>query len=445
MQHTTTPASDLHRIVIVGGGAGGLELATLLGRTVGRHNKATITLIDKNRTHIWKPKLHEIAAGSMDINLHQLDYLAQAHWNYFQYRVGEMTGLDRENRLVHLAPYVDEEGKQVTSERSFGYDTLVIAVGSRTNDFGIPGVTENAIRLDTPEQAERFHRSLVNACIRAHAQNTPLKPGQLQIAIIGAGATGVELAAELRHTMRGIIAYGLDKINPDTDVVLTIIEAGERILPALPERLAKSVTDILQKLDIKLRTSAKVVEVAPDGVKLADGAFIPAELIVWAAGVRAPVFLQRLGLEVNKINQLVVKQTLQTTQDENIFAIGDCAACPWPEQGANAWIPPRAQAANQQASHLAKQIRRRLNGQALEPWTYKDFGSLVSLGEHWAVGGLMGNLSRGTFFIDGYIARIMYNSLYKKHQLALHGFFKVALDTLSNFIRRTSRPTIKLH
>ncbi|WP_020560998.1 NAD(P)/FAD-dependent oxidoreductase [Thiofilum flexile] len=445
MQNTTKPDPNLHRIVIVGGGAGGLELATLLGDTLGRQRKAAITLIDKSRTHIWKPKLHEIAAGSMDINLHQLDYLAQAHWHHFQFRIGEMTGLDRENRLVHLAPYVDEEGKQVTAERSFGYDTLVIAVGSRTNDFGIPGVTENAIRLDSPEQAERFHRSLVNACIRAHAQNAPLKPGQLQIAIIGAGATGVELAAELRHTMRGIIAYGLDNVNPDKDVVLTIIEAGERILPALPERLAKSVTDILNKLDIKLRTSAKVIEVAPDGVKLADGAFIPAELIVWAAGVRAPVFLQRLGLEVNKINQLVVKQTLQTTQDENIFAMGDCAACPWPEQGPNAWIPPRAQAANQQATHLSKQIRRRLNGQALEPWKYKDFGSLVSVGEHWASGGLMGNISQGTFFIDGYVARLMYNSLYKKHQLALHGFLKVALDTVSNFIRRTSRPTIKLH
>jgi NADH dehydrogenase len=438
-------ATELHRIVIVGGGAGGLELATLLGRSLGRHNKAEITLIDKNRTHIWKPKLHEIAAGSMDINLHQLDYLAQAHWNYFRFRIGEMTGLDRENRLVHLAPYLDEEGKQVTSERSIGYDTLVIAVGSRTNDFGTKGVAENAIRLDTPEQAERFHRNVVNACIRAHVQPKPLKPGQLQIAIIGAGATGVELSAELRHTMRTIVAYGLDSIDPDTDIVITLIEAGERILPALPERLAKSVTDILDKLDIQLRTSARVVEVTPEGVKLADESFIPAELVVWAAGVRAPMFLQKLGLETNKLNQLVVQQTLQTTQDENIFSMGDCAACPWPQQGENAWVPPRAQAAHQQAEHLAKQLARRMNGQPLEPWQYKDFGSLVSLGEHWAVGGLMGNISRSTFFIDGYIARIMYNSLYKKHQLTLFGFWKVALDTLGNIIRRSARPSIKLH
>lgn len=438
-------ATELHRIVIVGGGAGGLELATLLGRSLGRHNKAEITLIDKNRTHIWKPKLHEIAAGSMDINLHQLDYLAQAHWNYFRFRIGEMTGLDRENRLVHLAPYLDEEGKQVTSERSIGYDTLVIAVGSRTNDFGTKGVAENAIRLDTPEQAERFHRNVVNACIRAHVQPKPLKPGQLKIAIIGAGATGVELSAELRHTMRTIVAYGLDSIDPDTDIVITLIEAGERILPALPERLAKSVTDILDKLDIQLRTSARVVEVTPEGVKLADESFIPAELVVWAAGVRAPMFLQKLGLETNKLNQLVVQQTLQTTQDENIFSMGDCAACPWPQQGENAWVPPRAQAAHQQAEHLAKQLARRMNGQPLEPWQYKDFGSLVSLGEHWAVGGLMGNISRSTFFIDGYIARIMYNSLYKKHQLTLFGFWKVALDTLGNIIRRSARPSIKLH
>jgi NADH dehydrogenase len=125
--------------------------------------------------------------------------------------------------------------------------------------------------------------------------------------------------------------------------------------------------------------------------------------------------------------------------------MGDCAACPWPQQGENAWVPPRAQAAHQQAEHLAKQLARRMNGQPLEPWQYKDFGSLVSLGEHWAVGGLMGNISRSTFFIDGYIARIMYNSLYKKHQLTLFGFWKVALDTLGNIIRRSARPSIKLH
>ena len=187
MQIHTPDGEGMHRIVIVGGGAGGLELATLLGNSLGKAQRAHITLIDKNRTHIWKPMLHEIASGSMDYTLHEVDYLAQAHWHHFRYRIGAMTGIDREQQLVHVAAHQDEEGNPVTQERSFPYDTLVIAIGSRTNDFKIPGVAEHAIQLDTPEQAQRFHRKLVNACIRANAQAEPLHRNQLQLAIIGAG------------------------------------------------------------------------------------------------------------------------------------------------------------------------------------------------------------------------------------------------------------------
>ncbi len=446
MQVNTQDGEGLHRIVIVGGGAGGLELATMLGKSLGKRGKAHITLIDKNRTHIWKPKLHEIAAGSMDMSQHEVDYLAHSHWKNFRYRVGEMVGLDRVNKQVHLAPHIDQEGRQVTEERSFSYDTLVIAVGSRTNDFGIKGVEEHAIRLDTPDQAGRFHRRLVNACIRAHAQNKPLKPGQLNVAIIGAGATGVELAAELRYTTRALVSYGLDSIEPEKDIVLTLIEAESRILPALPERLTQSATRVMEKLRVGIRTHARVTEVTPDGINLADGDFIPAELIVWAAGVRAPAFLKDLaGLESNRINQLLVKPNLQTTQDENIFAIGDCAACQWPGKDAGVMIPPRAQAAHQQAVYMAKQIKNRLTGTASKDWKYQDFGSLVSLGEHSAIGGLMGNMSRSIFFIEGYVARLMYTSLYKSHQLTLHGIWKVTMETLANLIRRNSRPEIKLH
>jgi NADH dehydrogenase len=446
MHESKSATTNLHRIVIVGGGSGGLELATMLGKSLGKRGKAHITLIDKNRTHIWKPKLHEIAAGSMDTAQHEVDYLGHAHWKHFRYRVGEMTGLDREKRQVHLAPHIDSEGKEVTRQRSFSYDTLVIAVGSRTNDFGIKGVEEHAIRLDTPDQANRFHHRLVNACIRANAQDAPLKTGQLNVAIIGAGATGVELAAELRHTTRAIVSYGLENIKPDRDIKIHIVEAAPRILPALSERLAASAGKIMHNLQIDLHTNAMVNEVTPGEVRLKDGNTIPAELIVWAAGIRAPAFLNNLdGLESNGINQLVVKQNLQTTRDPSIFVIGDCAACPWPEKGEGMLVPPRAQAAHQQAVHLAKQIPKQIDGKPVSDWKYRDFGSLVSLGEHWAVGGLMGNLARSTLFIDGYVARLMYNSLYKSHQLTLHGIWKVMLETLANMIRRNARPEIKLH
>jgi len=440
----TDDVAPAHRIVIVGGGAGGLELATELGDKLGRRGKADITLIDKARAHLWKPLLHEIAAGSMDLGHHELDYLAQAHWHHFHYRTGEMVGLDRGRRQVLVGPVIEENGTEVTPARGYPYDTLVLAVGSLTNDFGTPGVVEHAIRLETPEQAARFHRRLVNACLRAQNQSEPLRPGQLQVAIIGGGATGVELAAELHKSTRELVAFGLDRIDPDRDITLHLIEAADRILPALPPRISEAATELLGELGVKVHTSARVAALMPNGLKLADGGIINAELVIWAAGVKAPAFLKDLdGLETNPIHQLVVRQTLQTTRDDNIFAIGDCAACPWPER--NTIVPPRAQAAHQQSTHLAKQLRRKLMGQPLEPWHYRDFGSLVSLGEYSTVGSLMGKLVGQSFFVEGYFARFMYVSLYKMHEYALHGFIKVALDTAVRLINRRTEPQVKLH
>ena len=438
--HSTSP----HRIVIVGGGAGGLELATRLGDTLGRRGTAQITLIDRSRTHLWKPLLHEVAAGSMDVDQHTLDYLAQARWHHFRFRLGSMAGLDRERRVVQVAPTHDDEGRLLIGERDIRYDTLVIAVGSGTNDFGTPGAQEHAISLDMPAQAERFHNRLINACIRANAQRAPLRPEQLHVAIIGAGATGVELAAELHHTTRELVAFGLERIDAERDIRITLIEAGPRVLPVLPERLSISTLELLEKLRIQVLTGARVTAVEADSVLIADGRRIPAELTVWAAGIKAPDFLKDLaGLETNKLNQLVVTPELQTTRDPDIFALGDCAACAWPGRDHN--VPPRAQAAQQQASLLASTLQRRLAGKPLRPFVYRDFGSLVSLGNYSTVGTLMGALIGGSLFIEGLFARLMYVSLYRMHLYALHGFAKVFFDTLARLITRRTEPRVKLH
>jgi NADH dehydrogenase len=417
---------------------------TRLGDKLGRRGKANITLVEKTRTHLWKPLLHEIAAGSMDTGQHELDYLAQAHWHHFRYRLGEMIGLDRAQRLVHLSATYDEEGRPITPERSVPYDILVIAIGSESNDFGTPGVKEHAIKLDTTEEAKRFNRRLVNACLLAHTQHEPIRPAQLHVAIVGAGATGTELSAELHRTARGVVAYGLDRIDPDKDIQITLLDAAPRILPALPQRIADATMRILEKLKVEVRTGARVMQVRADGVELVGGDFIPSELVVWAAGVRGPEVLQRLdGLESSRSSQLVVTPTLQTTRDPSVFAMGDCA---WlvPE-GETQPVPPRAQAAHQQASHLYRQIIRKLGGKPLEPFVYRDFGSLVSLGEYSTVGNLMGFLAGRSLFIEGHFARLMYRSLYKMHEIALHGWAKVGLETLSRALTRRTEPQVKLH
>jgi NADH:ubiquinone reductase (H+-translocating) len=439
-----TSLAELHHIIIVGGGAGGIELATRLGDKLGKKGRARITLVEKSRTHIWKPLLYEIAAGSMDVGHHELDYLAQGHWHGFQFRYGEMTGIDRAERQVHLAATFDDEGRQITPKRSFTYDTLVVAVGSVGNDFGTPGVMRHAIMLDTPEQAQRFNRRLINACVRAYAQPEPIRPGQLHVTVIGAGATGTELAAELHSTARSFIAFGLEKIDPDKDIKISLVEAADRILPPLPERIARATADILQNLGVEIRTKSHVAEVTAEGVKLASGELIPSELVVWAAGVKGPDVLGKLdGLEVSRSHQLVIKPTLQTTRDDNIFALGDCAYLVL--DGQSRPIPPRAQAAHQQASHLVGQLQRRMRGEPLRPYVYRDFGTLVSLGESSTVGSLMGFASGRGVFVEGLFARLMYRSLSKMHEMALHGPAKVGLDTFASLLTRRTEPHVKLH
>ena len=257
---TRSTPPTLHRIVIVGGGAGGLELATLLGDRLGKTHHAQITLIDKKRTHFWKPHLHEIAAGNVNLGMHELSYMAQAHWHSFTDRVGEMTGLDRTRRVVPIAPHLDEDGEQVTPVREIPYDTLVLAVGSQTNCFGTPGAREHAIFLDTPEEAQRFHRKLVNAMIRAQSVVDRLEPHHLQVAIVGGGATGVELAAELRHACKQVLRYGLRQLQGLT-IGVHLVEANGRILTALAPRIADRALQQLCSLSIRVHVEARVARV----------------------------------------------------------------------------------------------------------------------------------------------------------------------------------------
>ena len=434
----------LHHIVVAGGGAGGLELVTKLGDTLGKRGKARITLVEKSRTHLWKPLLHSVAAGSLRRSQHELNYLAQAHWHHFTYKYGEVVGLDRSAKLLHLGEMHDEDGRPITPARSLPYDTLVMAIGSITNDFGTPGAAQFAVPLENPEQASRFNRRIVNACLRANAQSGPVRPGQLHVAIIGAGATGTELAAELHHTVRDVVGYGLDRIDPARDIHIVLIEAAERILPALPERISAATVELLTSLGVEVRCGARVAEVREDGVVLTGGEFIPSELVVWSAGVKAPDFLHEIdGLETNRINQLVVTETLQTSRDANIFAIGDCACCPRP--GDTAPVPPRAQAAHQMAAHMVRQIDLLLDRRPLEPFRYRDFGALVSLGRFSEVGNLLGSLFGRGMFVEGLFARAMYRSLYKMHEAALHGGPSVFWRSLLSVVGQRPTPSVKLH
>lgn len=438
---------NLHRVVIVGGGAGGLELATKLGNTLGKKKIAEIILIDAKKTHVWKPLLHEIAAGSLNPDKDELEYLAQAHWHHFKFRYGRVNQVDSQNKTVSIEPTYDIDGTEIIPLRKIKYDTLVLSVGSTVNDFNIPGAKEFAVALDTQDQAERFHQKLHNSILRAQTQKGSVRPGQLEVVIVGGGATGVELAAELHKATREMTAYGLDRVNPDRDISISLVEASNRLLPALPVKISTSVESELRKLNVKLFLGERVTKVTKDGIETQSGKKIISSLVVWAAGIKAPEFLSHIkGIETNSIHQIKVESTLQSTSNADIFAFGDCAACPV-KPGSDLLVPPRAQAAHQQASMLYKSIKSKVlkPNKALANYVYKDYGSLVNLGRYSTVGNLMGSLLGGSMFVEGLIARLMYLMLYQMHLSALHGVVSVIFRLLGKIISRRTEARVKLH
>ncbi|WP_159995658.1 NAD(P)/FAD-dependent oxidoreductase [Roseomonas sp. 18066] len=432
-------AATPHRIVIVGGGAGGVHLATRLGRRLGRQGRAEILLVDRDASHIWKPRLHEVAAGTLDSGQEQVSFVVQASRHHFRYWPGEMRGLDRTRKVIQLGALADRNGAEVLPARALSYDTLVIAVGSRANDFGIPGVREHCSFIDSRDQAEEFNAALRNQVLRCLSGPDA---ATLDIAIVGAGATGVELSAEINTALDFAAGYGVGDIR--RRLRLTLIETAPRILGALPERVADAAQKELRKQGVTVLTGAQVVAVDAAAMHLKDGRSIPAPLKVWAAGIQAPAFLAELdGLESVRSRQLVVRPTLQTTRDDHVFALGDCSFL-LPE-GEKVPMAATAQVAQQQAEQLARGLEAMLDGKKLPEFRYKHGGALVALGHYNAFGSLgrLGLLGDGTF-IQGRFAQWTYVSLYRRHQLGLYGFWRSLMFWLADLLRKGHAPRVKV-
>ncbi|MDZ4139388.1 MAG: NAD(P)/FAD-dependent oxidoreductase [Erythrobacter sp.] len=431
------------QIVVVGGGAGGLELVRRLGAKYGRKHH-DIILVDKNLSHIWKPLLHEVAAGSLDANLDEVGYRGHCHrWGY-RFFQGSLDGIDRAAKTISLAPVMDEDGSELIAGHTIRYDILVLALGSVSNDFGVPGVKEHCLYLDSRLQADRFRTRLLNHCLRVSRamMNDPDANEQVRIAIVGGGATGVELAAELYNAAGALRHYGLEVFD-ESRLHVTLLEAGSRILPALPEKLSQAARHELGLLGVEVMENTQVIEARPRTLLTKAGGTIEADLIVWAAGVKGAEFLSELGLETNSRNQIIVTDTLQTPVDPAIFALGDCASYTPP--GEDRPVPPRAQAAHQMAAVVFNNICRIQKNRRLTHFVYRDKGSLVSLSRFSTVGSLMGNLIGGSMAIEGRLARFIYTSLYRMHLIGIHGWIKATFLMLIGRVNRIVRPKLKLH
>ena len=424
----------MQKIIIIGGGAGGLELATDLGDKLGKTDKAQITLVDKNSYHLWKPLLHEVATGVLDEQVDNIYYASQGQQHNFEFTQGTFTDLDRDSKRITVINHNDES-------ISIDYDILVIAIGSTSNDFGTPGVKEHCIFLDDQNAAIRLRETLINkftsfcSIIDDHQSTDEDK---IRIAIVGGGATGVELASELPNMVETFGACGRNKMCSDL-LDVSVIEATDRILPALPEKTAISITKTLEKQGIHVLTKTMITKAENDGFYPKDGDIIKADIMIWTAGVKAPDYLKEIsGLESSRSNQLVVKPTLQTSRDDSIFVIGDCAYAMQENGHAS---PPTAQAAHQMAKICYENIINILNNNPLKSFKYTDNGTIISL--HDTAQGVVKIAGKSEMSVKGWFALIIHRLLYRMHQASLLGIFKtIRFARASKFMYKTKSTSI---
>jgi NADH dehydrogenase len=424
----------LPHVIIVGGGVAGLILATRLGHVLGRRRLARISLVDRSWVHVWKPMLHTFAAGTWNIYEHQVQYVAHARAHHFEYVPGQLDAVDRTARRICLAP-LQTAGEVVAGGRELEYDVLVLAFGSRANDFGTPGVVDYCHFIDSQDQADSF-----NARLRAQVVRSFAEGGNIDIAIVGGGATGVELVAELSRMVDLAAGYGEADIRQR--LRLTLLESAPRILNVFPEAVSASAASQLRALGVDVRTGVRVVAADAGGFVLDGGERVPATLKVWAAGIRAAGSFES-GLQLNRAGQVVVGSNLLAIGEQSIFALGDCASLV--PVGAERPLPSTAQVANQQSLHLSRHLPAWLrDGTPIPPFHFRDFGALVALGDYNA----FGRLGRFGFFRGGFIkgrfAQLSHALLYRRHQLSLHGPARAALMWLAERINALVQPSIRI-
>jgi NADH:ubiquinone reductase (H+-translocating) len=423
------------RVVIVGGGAGGAELAGGLGRQ-SRKLRLNVSLVDCASQHLWKPRLHEVAAGVLGDSEDAIPYLAVGQMNGFRFHLGALIGLDSNAKTITIGPVLTARGDTLLSERILRYDTLVLAFGCEVNDFGTPGVREHCHVLDDGERALAFQKQLLEEVVRVSEGTTD----RWRIGIVGAGATGVELAAELH---RGVAAmHDVGGLMSTDKLAVTLIDGAPRVLGGSAPAVSSFASSALQRLGVTLRLNDGVTGVTPDGFVLKSGEIVPCELRVWASGVIGRALATNLKLTLDRSRLIVCYELLRCTGVDSVYAMGDCAAVADPRTGRP--LPATAQVAHQQAEYLCRQLAQARSQSSKKSFCYRDRGSLVSLGAQ-STAGEFPVARRRVWTFNGTLPKFGYLSLQVMHRATLLGWWRAVTLMVADGLKRTVAPPVKLH
>ncbi len=394
------------RVVIVGAGFGGLRAAKGLANA-----PIDVVLVDRVNYHNFQPLLYQVATAGLEPDeiVHPVRDIIR-HKKNVSFQLGTVRAVDKENRRLIM-----EDGPAIP------YDYLILAAGSMTNYFGIPGAEEFAFPMKTVTAALHIRNHVLRQFERAERDPEWAGEGALNVVIVGGGPTGVELAGQFAELFHKVLKDDFRRIDPRKGRVI-LVEALPGLLTAFDKDLGDYARRVLEERGVEIRTDTTVERVTYDAVHLKGGERIPANTLIWAAGVRAHPIAETVGTPQGKGGRLITENDLSLPGHPEIFAIGDINGLMDP-QGRP--YPQLATVAIQQGEHAARQIRRRLQGQPTEPFAYDDPGTMATIGRNAAIVQLPGGLK-----FKGFVAWLMWALI---HIYKISGF-RNRVDVFANWV-----------
>ncbi|HUF06417.1 MAG TPA: NAD(P)/FAD-dependent oxidoreductase [Candidatus Binatia bacterium] len=408
-----------HRVLVLGGGFAGVETARHLEKLTRRRDDVEIWLVSRENFSLFTPLLPEVCSGNLEarhcVTALRRQLRAPSSWAV----TAEVERIDLDARQVVV---MGGDGDQ----HRLNYDTLVIALGGETATFGITGITEFTVGMKTLADAFALRNRVIEMLERAELEENPdERRAQLTFAVGGAGFSGVETAGEIEDFVRRVRRRYYPKIAQD-ELSFHIVELKDRVLPEMPVEMGDYAARRLRQRGYEIHLGTPMKAVREDGVTIGEEAFIPARTVIWTGGVQPSPVVRDSGIDVDRAGRAVVDATMATSRD-GVWALGDCALIPNPdEEGAH--HAPTAQNAVREAKRLARNIIASIDGRPreVEPFRYRVIGTLASIGHHTGVGVVFG------IGIRGWIAWFMWRGYYWSRVPGIGGKARVALDWLLN-------------